>query len=61
MNKPKANIIVDIGHHIEYDLPEHEVLLKFNGDDDAADFETWWNTVGYDKFNGWLRKERSRD
>jgi hypothetical protein len=44
---------------IMYDLPKeypqnevapHEVLITFNGDEQALAFREWWNSVGYKVF-----------
>ena len=44
----------------EYSLqsvPDHEVLLVFNGDDDALQFHQWWESKGWRLFDAWLDRK----
>jgi len=38
-------------------IPEHEILLSFNGDEDAALFDEWWNLEGLDAFMKWAEAQ----
>lgn len=40
-----------------YSMAEHEILLAFNGDSDAALFDEWWNTAGEAAFLEWRSRE----
>lgn len=40
---------------IEYRTPDHEVLLSFNGDDQAVLFSQWWNQKGLQAFTKWAK------
>lgn len=36
---------------IDRSIAEHEIFLSFTHDDDAAEFDGWWNTKGCVLFN----------
>lgn len=38
-------------------VPDHEVLLVFNGDEEAVQFEEWLTTAGWNAFLAWREKE----
>jgi len=38
--------IVEVKSEFTREVYEHEVLLSFNGDDDAACFHEWWLAKG---------------
>lgn len=42
---------------IEREIYEHEVLLSFINDDDAANFCDWWHLCGNELFNNYLDEE----
>jgi hypothetical protein len=33
-----------------YEVPDHQILLVFNGDDEAADFLDWLSEKGWAQF-----------
>lgn len=39
------------------EVHEHEILLSFNGDDDAVLFYEWWNAKGWELFRKWADKQ----
>ena len=39
------------------EVPDHEVLLVFNGDDDATDFRDWLDYAGWENFAQYQRKQ----
>lgn len=41
---------VNIDTDIRVDIPEHQVLLSFNNDEDAVNFNEWWNRRGLEAF-----------
>jgi len=43
----------DVCHRV----PEHEVLIQFNNDDDAYAFNEWWNIRGKEDFEKYFSKE----
>lgn len=45
---------------VVYDLADHEVLLSFNGDDQAVDFQEWWESGGHDSFQTWLNDQEDK-
>ena len=40
-----------------YRVPEHEVLISFNNDDDAYAFNEWWYKRGKEEFEKFFSKE----
>ena len=36
-------------------IPEHQVLISFDSDEDAEDFEFWLNKFGFNEFYEYLR------
>jgi hypothetical protein len=38
-------------------MAEHEIMLSFNGDDDAVAFYEWWNSKGLTAFLKWAEKQ----
>lgn len=46
--------------HSPRSVAEHEVLMAFNGDDDAVAFHEWWDEVGTYLFNEWMKKQKER-
>ena len=49
MKKPE--IVNELVLHSE----DYQVWLSFNADQDAEDFEEWWNTVGEGHFFAWVK------
>lgn len=47
--------------HPQQSVAEHEILMAFNGDDDAAAFYEWWHDKGAGLFGRWLAKERKAE
>lgn len=41
-------------------VADHEVLMAFNGDPDAAAFREWWDEQGNEMFALWLKKQKTR-
>ena len=39
-------------------VPDHIILMSFNGDDQAAAFAEWWGCVGSFRFNAWLANQK---
>lgn len=35
------------------EVPDHEILLVFNGDDDASQFRDWLQAGGWESFLRW--------
>lgn len=44
--------------HSPQSVAEHEVLMSFNGDDDAVLFAEWWDEKGTFAFNQWVQKRK---
>lgn len=42
---------------VSFYIPEHEVLISFNNDDDAYAFNEWWNVRGKEDFEKYYSKE----
>lgn len=47
---------VSMPRQVTYSVAEHEILLSFNGDDDAVAFADWWNSEGTFLFRAWHDK-----
>lgn len=47
----------DTRRDIQVDIPDHQVLLSFNGDSGAEDFLEWWDSKGYHLFKKYLEKK----
>lgn len=45
-----------IEESIVTDLPGHQVLLSFEGDEQAEAFVDWWTDTGILKFSVWTAK-----
>lgn len=62
MAKKKADrdrfVDVEFKRQLVRDVYQHEVLLGFNGDDQAVAFEEWWHEEGAIGFAAYLKKER---
>lgn len=43
----------DMPESIRHDIPDHQVLLAFNSDDDADKFRDWWREAGWEMFKAW--------
>lgn len=41
-----------------FTVPEHEILLSFNSDNDAVAFYEWWNEKGWTEFEKWAKRNR---
>lgn len=64
MNRHKPKVKIDLNDKFtdvelakEYwhlEVPEHEVLMRFNRDDDAISFAEWWQVEGAAIFKRWL-------
>lgn len=39
-------------------VPDHVVLMSFNGDPDAIAFHDWWHEQGAVAFNRWLKERQ---
>lgn len=39
----------------QHSIPEHEVVLAFEGDSDAVLFSDWWQDHGFSLFAEWAR------
>lgn len=50
----------DTAFQITYDVPNHQVLLSFNGDLDAYGFHHWWENEGLDIFLRWMDAQEDR-
>lgn len=37
----------------QYEVPAHQVLLSFNTDNNAADFQAWLDEEGFNAFRKW--------
>jgi hypothetical protein len=46
-----------------FSVPEHEILLSFQNDDDAVKFFEWWydDEGGWTTFAEWLQNDTSGD
>ena len=57
MKTPKPRMrLPEIQSETHLSIPDHEVLLAFNGDEDALMFHDWWNEVGIGIFMQWADK-----
>lgn len=54
VQETKPRRLPDIETEVIYHVPEHQILLSFNGDDDAVQFEDWWHTEGVQAFSAYL-------
>jgi hypothetical protein len=45
-----------IEREVRHSLGEHETLLSFNSDMDAAAFEEWLENEGFEAFYSWVLK-----
>jgi hypothetical protein len=39
---------------VRWEVHDHEVLISFNGDDQALAFREWWQEIGATYFQEWL-------
>lgn len=39
-------------------VADHEILMAFNGDEDAARFYEWWQEAGAAAFAAWLKEQK---
>lgn len=42
-------------------VPDHEVLLVFNGDDEAVRFSDWLDEAGWPAFERWCAETENRE
>lgn len=47
--------------HPQQDVADHEVLMAFDGDDDAILFREWWHARGAAAFGKWLTKRKAEE
>jgi hypothetical protein len=45
----------DIRPTLTMRVPDHQVLISFNNDEDAEQFEYWFHSVGKQKFLEWCK------
>lgn len=50
-----------ISQTMQISVPEHEVLLSFNSDEDAILFSDWWNFKGWTQFKKWADVQNKRN
>jgi hypothetical protein len=51
----------DLPQQVTRDIGEHEVLIAFNGDDEAVMFEEWWQDEGgFEAFAAWAAERENR-
>jgi hypothetical protein len=55
-SKPEPFPDVDLPRTQTVGVAEHEILLSFNGDDQAVAFAEWWYEKGTFAFNKWMQK-----
>lgn len=48
---------VSIEQETRVSIPEHQILLSFNGDEQAVKFYEWWNRLGSKAFIKWFNTE----
>jgi hypothetical protein len=46
----------DIQQDIHITIPEHQILISFNNDEDADIFHYWFNNIGRKQFLDWVKK-----
>jgi hypothetical protein len=46
----------DIQQDIHIGIPDHQILISFNNDDDAEKFAEWFNNIGSQLFVKWVEK-----
>ena len=51
----------DMPREIRREIHEHEILLAFNGDEDARLFYEWWNTQGSEDLEMWANQEKNKE
>jgi len=45
-----------INYETTVDIPDHQVLFSFNGDEDALNFFHWWHHLGESLYKESLEK-----
>lgn len=58
MSKQPLESVCESVRDRTYSIAEHEILLAFNGDADAAMFDEWWNAKGEQQFLAWREKHK---
>jgi len=48
---PDGYVTMEIKEETTVNVPEHEVLLSFNGDSMAYAFDDWWKAQGHKVFS----------
>jgi hypothetical protein len=43
-----------------FSVPEHQILLSFNNDEDALLFLDWWNECGWKAFAKWAKPKENQ-
>jgi hypothetical protein len=64
MPEPKPEPFTDVTFPREYprdEVADHEVLMSFNGDDDAFRFREWWDEAGAVAFAAWLANRQAAE